>query len=251
MIPRVRAHSTAAAICSGEAATPSGCSGRCTTARGRARHRRHRPGRDRGATRRRPAPAPRAGRRGARPSRRSDTRPPGRARCRATDRAATARGERRHQLLGADARDDLVGRDRAAETAVDPCRRGLAQARTPDGRGVPGRTRRGVDQRAHRDVGHRVDGCADRRVDHPTGHSRGHRPHRAEAVVRVRRRDEGHRRRLTVAESRGGADSDCRSARTAPGRGPWRCTWRSRPDATTRPRWRHRRRRPRSRCSRS
>ena len=56
--------------------------------------------------------------------------------------------QRRHQLLGADARDDVVGRDRTAEAALDPPGRGLAQARAADGGRIPGGAGRGGRQRA-------------------------------------------------------------------------------------------------------
>ncbi len=156
--------------------------------------------------------------------------------------------QRRHHLLGADARDHVVDGERTAEAAFHPSHRGLAEAGAADGGRVPGRGGRGGSERLERDRGHRVDRRADRGVEDAARHRGGGGPDRSQAIVRIRRRDEGRR----IGDGLGAcAQANClaaRSSRCGRGRGPSRCTWRSRRGAATRPRSRRRRRSPRGRC---
>ena len=143
-------------------------------------------------------------RRAARPSRRWGTPPPGTAPCRATGRAATA-------SRGSDATTSLVPMHAITSSVVSgqPKRRSTHPTAASRKRGAPdrgrvaGRTGRRLGQRVEHDVGHGVDRRADRGVDDAAGHRGGGGADRSEAIVRVRRRDEGHRAsRLTVAQTR-------------------------------------------------
>ena len=87
------------------------------------------PARGRAASRRRAAPAPRAGPRAPRPSRRSGTRSPGRARCRATGRAgAGGAAATRRAPWCRRTRCTSVGVDLDAEAGAAIQRRGRARA---------------------------------------------------------------------------------------------------------------------------
>ena len=113
--------------------------------------------------------------------------------------------ERRDELLGADARADLLGVDRRHRTGGRTSRpRRRATRRCPPTRDTPSTRRGRARPPRERDLGNRVARRADRAVDDAAGQAVGESLQRVEPLVRVRRR---HESRIThVVEPIGGRE---------------------------------------------